>query len=86
MEIELYGDAVKDFTFWKKSGNIAVQKKIQQLFAATIANPFEGIGKPEALKYDLSGKWSRRINEEHRMIYDVQGEVIKVYSLRGHYL
>lgn len=56
MEIELYGDAVKDFTFWKKSENIAVQKKIQQLFAATIANPFEGIGKPEALKYDLSGK------------------------------
>jgi toxin YoeB len=67
-------------------GKYSCTKKIQQLFAATIANPFEGIGKPEALKYDLSGKWSRRINEEHRMIYDVQGEVIKVYSLRGHYL
>ncbi|WP_184546187.1 Txe/YoeB family addiction module toxin [Mucilaginibacter sp. FT3.2] len=86
MEIELSGDAVKDFAFWKKSGNTAIQKKIQQLFAATIASPLEGIGKPEALKYDLTGKWSRRINEEHRMIYEAVDEVIKIYSLRGHYL
>ena len=50
MEIELYRGAVKDFIFWKKSGNIAVQKTIKQLFAATIANPFEGIGEPEGLK------------------------------------
>jgi toxin YoeB len=83
--IELFEDAIKDFAFWKKSGNIAIQKKIQQLFAAAIENPYEGIGKPEALKYDLSGKWSRRINEEHRMIYDVKGDLIRVYSLRGHY-
>lgn len=49
------------------------------------AHPFEGIGKPEPLKYKLTGKWSRRINSEHRIIYDVVDETINVYSLRGHY-
>lgn len=50
-----------------------------------IETPFEGIGKPEALKYNLAGKWLRRINGEHRIVYVVQGELIKVYSLKGHY-
>ena len=44
-----------------------------------------GIGKPELLKYGLSGQWSRRINEEHRIIYDVINNVLNIYSLRGHY-
>jgi len=48
-------------------------------------HPFEGIGKPEPLKHELSGKWSRRINEEHRIIYDVTDDIINVYSLKGHY-
>ncbi|HEY4326840.1 MAG TPA: Txe/YoeB family addiction module toxin [Mucilaginibacter sp.] len=85
MEIDLYEKAIKDFEYWKKSGNKAIQKKIQQLFADMKAHPFEGIGKPEALKYDLSRKWSRRINEEHRIIYDVNDDIINVYSLKGHY-
>ena len=86
MEIKLYGSAIKDFAFWKKSGNLVVQKKLKQLFEATLKNPYEGIGKPEALKYDLSGKWSRRINEEHRMVYSVTEEEIQIFSLKGHYL
>ncbi len=49
--------------FWKKSGNKAVQKKIQLLIEDIMKNPFEGIGKPEALKYNLQGTWSRKINE-----------------------
>lgn len=85
MEIALFEDAIKDFSFWKKSGNAAVQKKIKQLFTAILENRYEGIGKPEALKYDLSGKWSRRINEEHRIVYDVKDNLIRVYSLKGHY-
>jgi toxin YoeB len=85
LEIDLYEKAIKDFEYWKKSGNKAIQKKIQQLFADMKAHPFEGIGKPEALKYDLSRKWSRRINEEHRIIYDVNDDIINVYSLKGHY-
>jgi len=50
-----------------------------------LETPFEGIGKPETLKFSLTGKWSRRINQEHRIIYEVEADFIKVYSLRGHY-
>lgn len=85
MEIELFEDAIQDFEYWKKSGNLAVQKKIKQVFSSMQETPFEGIGKPEALKHNLSGKWSRRINGEHRIVYEVQDELIKVYSLKGHY-
>ncbi|WDF77996.1 Txe/YoeB family addiction module toxin [Mucilaginibacter sp. KACC 22773] len=85
MEIDLYEKAIKDFEYWKKSGNKAVQKKIQQILADMKVHPFEGIGKPEPLKYKLSGRWSRRINSEHRIIYDVVDEIINIYSLRGHY-
>ncbi len=85
MEIELFEDAIADFEYWKKSGNLAVQKKINLLFSSMLETPFEGIGKPEALKHNLSGKWSRRINAEHRIVYEVEGELIKVYSLKNHY-
>jgi toxin YoeB len=85
MEIDLYEKAERDFEFWKKSGDKVVQKKIQQLFADMKLHPFHGIGKPEPLKYNLSGKWSRRINGEHRVIYDVTDDTINVYSLKGHY-
>jgi len=44
-----------------------------------------GIGKPEKLKHDLSGQWSRRINEEHRIIYEVVNDTLHIYSLKGHY-
>jgi len=85
MEIELFAGAIEDFEYWKKSGNLAIQKKINKLFSSMLETPFEGIGNPEALKYNLSGKWSRRITREHRIVYEVQGELIKVYSLKGHY-
>ncbi|MDR3697819.1 Txe/YoeB family addiction module toxin [Mucilaginibacter sp.] len=85
MEIELYEKAEKDFEYWKKSGNKAVQKKIQELFIDMKKHPFEGIGKPEPLKYGLTGRWSRRINHEHRIIYDVTDNSINVYALKGHY-
>ncbi|WP_339793813.1 Txe/YoeB family addiction module toxin [uncultured Imperialibacter sp.] len=48
-------------------------------------DPFQGIGKPEPLRHNLSGKWSRRINAEHRLIYGVENNLVYVYSLRGHY-
>jgi toxin YoeB len=86
MEIELFGDAIDDIKYWQKSGNKIIQKKINQLFTDIQAHPFEGIGKPEALKYNLSGKWSRRITSEHRLIYEVIENTILVYSLKGHYI
>ncbi|SFA59993.1 toxin YoeB [Pedobacter suwonensis] len=85
MQIELHEQAITDLEFWKKSGNKAVQKKIQKLILSIQENPFMGIGKPEQLKHDLSGQWSRSINSEHRIIYDVIDDILNIYSLRGHY-
>jgi len=89
MEIIFSPKAVEDLSYWKKSGNKIIQKKIQQLILAIQENPFEGIGKPEPLKYDLSGAWSRRINQEHRIIYEIRDDntivVLEILSLRGHY-
>ena len=85
MEIQYVDDSILDIKFWKKSGNKTIQKKIQQLIIDILEHPFEGIGKPEALKYEMSGKWSWRINEEHRIIYEVIENVLYIYSLKGHY-
>ena len=89
MEIIYSEKAQKDREFWKKSGNEAIMKKISALIAAIQTNPYEGIGKPEPLKYNLSGIWSRRINQEHRIIYQVTEqntiEILDILSLKGHY-
>ncbi len=85
MEIEYTMQAKEDLDFWKKSINVAVLKKIRKLIEAILQNPYEGIGKPEALKYNLAGCWSRRINKEHRIVYEVSGNKIIVHSLKGHY-
>lgn len=86
MEIAFDEEALEDLEFWKKSRNTSIQKKIQNLLSSIIESPYSGIGKPEVLKYDLSGKWSRRINSEHRLIYSIQKNRIQIHSLRGHYL
>jgi toxin YoeB len=85
MEIEYTLQAKEDLDYWKKSNNNPVLKKIRKLIEAITQNPYQGIGKPEALKYDLSGCWSRRINKEHRVIYEVLEDKIIVHSLKGHY-
>jgi toxin YoeB len=86
MEVKLTKKALEDLGFWKKSGNKAIQKKIQLLIEDIMKNPFEGIGKPEALKYNLQGTWSRKINEEHRIVYEIPDEgVLLIHSLKGHY-
>ncbi len=85
MEIEFTLQAKEELDFWKKSNNVAVLKKIRNLIEAITKSPFEGIGKPEALKYNLAGCWSRRINKEHRIVYEVFDDKIIVHSLKGHY-
>lgn len=85
MEIILLPDAENDLNFWIKSGNKAVLKKITQLIEDIINTPYEGVGKPEQLKYRLKGCWSRRINKEHRLIYEIDSDKILVHSLKGHY-
>ena len=86
MEIVFDEIALNDIQIWKKSGNVAVQKRIEKLLLSIKETPFAGIGKPEALKYNLSGKWSRRITDEDRIIYSVAKNLIKIHSLKGHYL
>ena len=66
MEIEFTLKAKDDVDFWIKSGNNAVLKKIRTLLDSVQDTPFRGIGKPEQLKYEWIGYWSRRINQEHR--------------------
>ena len=85
MEIEYTLQAKDDLDFWKKSGNAPILKKIRKLIEAILQSPYEGIGKPEGLKYGLTGCWSRRINKEHRIMYEVFDDRIIVHSLKGHY-
>jgi len=61
-------------------------KRIARLIEDTKRDPFLGIGKPEPLKYDFVGYWSRRINEEHRMVYKVEGDQLLIAQLRYHYI
>ena len=85
MEIVFEPAAEEDLKAWVKAGDKAILKKIAQLIEAILENPYEGIGKPESLKFNLSGVWSRRINREHRLIYEIMSEKIIIHSLRGHY-
>ncbi|MDQ5928678.1 MAG: toxin YoeB [Bacteroidota bacterium] len=85
MEIEFMPLAVEHLDYWKKSGKKNIQKKIQQLLLSIKESPFEGIGKPEPLKHELTGSWSRRINQEHRIVYEVKENVIEIQRLKGHY-
>lgn len=77
----------KDIAFWKKSGQKIIMNRISKLLLDMQAHPKTGIGKPEALKYDLAGKYSRHINDEHRIVYDIDEDkqIVTVYSMRGHY-
>ena len=86
MEIVLLPQAQKDRDYWKKSGNKAIMERISALLKDIMEHPYTGIGKPEPLKYDLAGKWSRRINAEHRLIYSVNENIITVYVFSMRYL
>ena len=77
--------AQADLAYWKKSGNKGIQQRISKLIQSISDTPFEGIGKPEALKYDYAGWWSRRINEEHRLVYRIEEEKIIIAEMRFHY-
>ena len=77
--IILSEQARKEYLYFTQSGNKALED--------IAAHPYTGIGKPEPLKYELAGKWSRRINAEHRIVYSVHDDIIEVYifSMRYHY-
>ena len=85
MGIDFKEEALRDKEYWKAYGTPAIREKIKSLLKSMKQTPFSGIGKPEPLKYDLAGKWSRRINRTNRIVYSVENGIITVYSLRGHY-
>jgi len=85
MEIVLLPVAQDQIQYWHKTNNKLVLKRFSMLIKAILIDPYRGIGKPEALKHELSGKWSRRIDKENRVVYSISDGVLYVYSLRGHY-
>ena len=87
MELKFALKAQEDKEYWKKSGNQTIMKRISALLTDISAHPYTGIGKPEKLKYELAGKWSRRINEEHRIVYSVNENenIVDILALRYHY-
>ncbi len=70
---------------WWLAEDRAVLKRINKVIEDALRHPYEGLGKPEPLKHMLQGAWSRRITEEHRMVYLVQGEDLVIVQLRYHY-
>jgi toxin YoeB len=77
-------EAIEDFRFWLETDRRKALK-IFDLVKASMSSPFEGIGKPEPLKFGLSGFWSRRIDQEHRLVYKVAGDDLIVIGCRYHY-
>ena len=74
----------KDFEYWLDN-NQKIVKRIRKLIQNTRRTPFEGIGKPEPLKGDMAGLWSRRITNEHRFVYFVNEDGLNIVSVRFHY-
>ena len=84
MKIEFSESAWEDYLYWQKTDK-AILKRINGLIHDIQRSPFEGIGKPEPLRHALSGFWSRRINDEHRIVYSVEGRVLRIAQVRYHY-
>ena len=82
--LEFDQDAIEDLAHWVKKYRRKAEK-IMALMQEIVKDPFQGTGKPEPLKYDLSGCWSRRVDQEHRVIYSVDNEKIRILSCRFHY-
>lgn len=73
-----------DYVHWQTADR-ATLKRINRLLDDVLRDPFTGVGKPERLKHAFAGSWSRRISDEHRLVYVVNGEDVVVYQARFHY-
>ena len=77
-------DAWEDYRYWQNHDK-KVLRQINKLVKDISRSPFEGLGKPEPLRENLRGLWSRRINKEHRLVYLVRENTVLIFSCRGHY-
>ncbi|MFU8787637.1 MAG: Txe/YoeB family addiction module toxin [Methylobacter sp.] len=84
MNISFEQDAFEAFTNWAVEDK-KLYKRLVSLIKETTRNPYAGLGKPEALKHELQGYWSRRINDEHRLVYKVEADRLIVISCKHHY-
>lgn len=84
MTLTFSSKAWDNYLYWQKTDK-AILKRINALIKYIQRDPFEGIGKPEPLKHSLSGYWSRRINDEHRIVYKVSDDNLLIAQLRYHY-
>lgn len=84
MKLIFSEQAWEDYLYWQKTDK-QLLKRINALIKDISRSPFEGIGKPEPLKHVLSGYWSRRINDEHRMVYAIEDDSVLIAQLRYHY-
>ena len=84
MKLIFAEQAWEDYLHWQETDK-KLLKRVNTLIKATTRSPFEGIGKPEPLKNALTGYWSRRINDEHRIVYKVEADSLLLAQLRYHY-
>jgi len=83
MRIEFDESAWEDYLYWQETDR-KILKRINQLIRDIQRSPFDGLGKPEKLRHTLSGFWSRRITEEHRLVYTVSDRIV-IAACRYHY-
>lgn len=84
MKLVFAEQAWEDYLFWQRTDRKQVER-INTLIREIVRTPFTGIGKPEPLRHALAGYWSRRINDEHRIVYRVAGDSLLIAQLRYHY-
>ena len=84
MNVLFIEDAWNDYLYWQRTDKNKL-KRINELIKICLREPYTGIGKPEALKFDMAGYWSRRIDAEHRLVYKVESHNIIIVQCRYHY-
>ena len=84
MRLIFADQAWEDYLYWQRTDR-KILEKINHLLQEIRREPFRGIGKPEPLRHDFAGYWSRRINDEHRIVYKIQNDSVLLAQLRFHY-
>jgi len=84
MNIQFSAHGWEEYVYWQQTDKKIV-KKINDLIKDCSRSPFEGLGKPEPLKHKYAGYWSRRITDEHRLVYRVEGSLLTIVQVRFHY-